>query len=239
MWRLKYSIIVNIPKLYYILESMHRMADRQDLYSEQETYDYVREKLVGLLNKSAHIRTECYGTENLPEEGGYVLYPNHQGVYDGCSIITAHEKALTGTMEREASYTLILDDMVKALRGKRLDLQEKNQVQEVMEAVTEEVKQGRRYCIFPEGGYNDEKRNTLWEFNPVCFEAAVKAGAPIVPVALVDSYKVCNSGTVLPVKPQVHFLKPLCWEEYRDMDNAKIAAEVKGRIQQKLTEAVR
>jgi len=236
MWRWSYSIIVNIPKLYYILETMHRMADRPEVYSEQEAYDYVREKLVGLLMKTGCIRTEGFGLENLPEEGGYVLYPNHQGKYDGCSIMAVHEKALSIAMDRKKSYLMVVNDLLEALRGKRLDVEDNSQALEIMDAVAEEVKQGRKYILFPEGTYDNAKHNTLWDFAPEYFQVAMKAGSPIVPVALVDSYKAYNSRTVLPVKTQVHFLKPLYWEDYQGMNATQIAAEVKSRIARKLEE---
>lgn len=236
MWRMNYTITANLPRLPKILETMHRMADRPDLYCEQEAYDYVRNVVVGLMKKTGHIRTEAYGLENLPAEGGYVLYPNHQGKFDGYSIIAVHEKALTAVMDREMSYFVLVNEIMETLRGKRLDIRDARQALKIMNAVAEEVKQGRRYIIFPEGAYDNDKHNALWDFKPGCFKAATKAGVPIVPVALVDSYKVYNSWTVLPVKTQVHFLKPLYFEEYQGMNTTQIAAEVKRRIQQKLKE---
>lgn len=239
MWRMNYSIMVNLPRLPKILETMHRMADRPELYCEQECYDYVRGTVVRLMKKTGFIRTECFGTENLPEEGGYVLYPNHQGKYDGYSIISSHEKALTAVMDREMSYFVLMNEIMETLRGKRLDIRDARQALKIMNAVAEEVKQGRKYIIFPEGAYDNNKRNTLWDFKPGCFKAATKACAPIVPVVLVDSYKAYNSWTVLPVKTQVHFLEPLYYEDYRDRNTTQIAAEVKRRIQEKLTEVAR
>lgn len=236
MWRMNYTITVNLPRLSKILETMHRIADRPDLYTEQEAYDYVRDVVVGLMKKTGHIRTDCFGLENLPEEGGCVLYPNHQGKYDGYSIISCHEKAVTAVMDREMSYFVLINEIMETLRGKRLDIRNARQALKVMNAVAEEVKQGRRYIIFPEGGYDNDKRNTLWDFKPGCFKAATKACAPIVPVALVDSYKVYNSWTLLPVRTQVHFLKPLYYEDYREMNTTQIAAEVKRRIRERLTE---
>ena len=236
MWRMNYTIMVNLPRLPKILETMHRMADRPDLYSEQEAYDYVRGTVVGLMKKTGHIRTECFGTENLPEKGGYVLYPNHQGKYDGYSIISGHEKALTAVMDREMSYFVLINEILETLRGKRLDIRDARQGLKIINAVAEEVKQGRRYIIFPEGAYDNRKHNTLWDFKPGCFKAATKASVPIVPVALVDSYKVYNSWTVLPVRTQVHFLQPLYPEEYRDMNTTQISAVVKARIEEKLTQ---
>ena len=234
MWRINYTIVANLPRLPKILETMHRIADRPDLYTEQQAYDYVRNVVVGLMKKTGSIRTVCYGLENLPCEGGYVLYPNHQGKYDGYSIISVHEKAVTAVMDREMSYFVLINEIMESLHGKRLDIQDARQGLKVMNAVAEEVKQGRRYIIFPEGAYNNRKHNTLWDFKPGCFKAAVKASAPIVPVVLIDSYKVYNSWSILPVKTQVHFLAPLYYEEYKEMNTIQIAHEVKRRIQEKL-----
>ena len=236
MWRMKYTITVNLPRLPKILETMHRMADRPDLYSEQEAYDYVRGTVVGLMKKTGYIRTEGFGLENLPKEGGYVLYPNHQGKYDGYSIISCHEKPLTAVMDREMSYCVLIDEIIESLRGKRLDIRDVRQGLKIINAVAEEVKQGRRYIIFPEGAYDDRKHNTLWDFKLGCFKAATKASVPIVPVALVDSYKAYNSWTPFPVKTQVHFLQPLYPEEYRDMNTTQISAVVKTRIGEKLAQ---
>ena len=235
MWRMNYSIVVNLPRLPKILETMHRMADRPNLYSEQDAYDFVRNVVVTLMRKTGHIRTECFGKENLPEESGYILYPNHQGKYDAYSLISVHEKQLTAVMDREMSYFVLINEIMETLRGKRLDLKDARQAPKVMNAVAEEVKQDRRYVIFPEGAYDNKKHNALWDFKPGCFKAATKAGAPIVPVALVDSYKVYNSWTPFPVKTQVHFLEPLYYEDYQNMKTPQIADVVKSRIQEKLT----
>lgn len=236
MWRLNYTIIMNLPGLPKILETMHRMVDRPDLYTEADSYNYVRNVVVGLMRKTGHIQTECFGKDDLPEDGGYVLYPNHQGKYDGYSIIAVHDKPLTVVMDREMSYFVLINEIIETLRGKRLDIRDARQGLKVMNAVAEEVKAGRRYIIFPEGGYSNEKHNRLWDFKPGCFKAAVKAKAPIVPVALVDSYKPYNSWQFTPVKTQVHFLQPLYYEEYKDMKTIQIAGIVKQRIQDKLTD---
>ena len=40
-----------------------------------------------LMNKTGKITTQAFGLENLPEQGGYIMYPNHQGKYDLLGII--------------------------------------------------------------------------------------------------------------------------------------------------------
>ena len=235
MWRLNYTIMINLPRLPKILEKMHRMADQPEKYSDQEMYDSVR-YVTGMMEKTGHIKTICYGAENLLAEGGYILYANHQGKYDAYSIVSTHEKPLTVMMDRDKSYTMLVSEIIDVLSGKRMDVNDTRHALKIIMQIAKEVAEGRRYIIFPEGIYSDKKHNTLWDFKPGCFKAATKAGVPIIPVALVDTYKVYNSWQITPVKTQVHYLKPLYPEEYRDMNTAEISAIVKERIQNKLTE---
>lgn len=235
MWRMNYTILVNLPRLPKILETMHRMTDREDLYSEQDRYDYVR-YVIGLMQKTGHIRTECFGKENLPAEGGYIMYPNHQGKYDAYSIAAVHDRPLSVVMDREMSYFVLVNEIIEILQGKRMDIQDARQALKIINQIAQEAAQGRRYIIFPEGAYSDGKKNSLWDFKPGCFKAATKAEVPIVPVVLVDSYKAYNSWQITPAKTQVHFLEPIPPEEYRELNTTQISAMVKDRIRDKLTE---
>lgn len=50
----------------------------------------------------------------------------------------------------------------------------------------------------------------------------MKARCPIVPVALIDTYKAFDTGSAAPLTVQVHFLKPMCYDEYKDMKSTEI-----------------
>jgi 1-acyl-sn-glycerol-3-phosphate acyltransferase len=102
----------------------------------------------------------------------------------------------------------------------------------------EEVKQGRKFILFPEGGYTEGKGNVLEEFKAGCFKVPLKTNTPIVPVAIIDSYKVFNSKITGTVKTQVHFLTPIMPEEYKGMKTKELAELVKSRIQKKIDEVV-
>ena len=62
------------------------------------------------------------------------------------------------------------------------------------------------------------------------------AKAPVVPVALVDSYKVYNSDHKGPVTTYVYFLEPINYEEYKDLKTKEIAEIVENRIKEKISE---
>jgi len=235
MWRMPYSIALNLHRLPKLVQTMHRMADRPDLFSRQDGYDYVR-YIIGLMKKTGHMRTECFGRENLPKEGGYLLCPNHQGKYDAYSIVDVHERALSLVMDREQSYYVFVSEIVDVLGGKRMDIHDARQGLTIIRQVSKELEEGIPHIIFPEGGYDNDKHNSLWEFKAGSFKAATKAKAPIVPTVLVDSYKVYNSWHFGPIKTQVHYLPPICYEEYQSMNTHQIADLVRSRIQEKLTE---
>ena len=51
--------------------------------------------------------------------------------------------------------------------------------------------------------------NKLLEFKGGSFKAATKAKCPIIPIALIDSFKPFDTNSIAPVTVQVHFLEPL------------------------------
>ena len=99
--------------------------------------------------------------------------------------------------------------------------------------MTEDVKNGKNYVIFPEGT-RSRNGNRILEFKAGTFKSAVNAGCPIIPVALIDSYKVFNSFNLGPVTTQVHYLKPILFDEYGSLKTHEIAELVQHRIQEKI-----
>lgn len=233
MWRFYYTIGRNIATLPKLIATMRQMIEQPEKYSEEDCYSYVK-YIVQLMQKTGHIRTEGYGMENLPKEGGYMMYPNHQGKYDAYGIVAAHEKPCTVVMDKDKSFTIFIKELLDTLKGKRMDVHDTRQALTIINEITEEVINGRRYILFPEGTYAKDQKNNLGDFKSGCFKIALKSKVPIVPVALIDSYKVFNSWQLAPVTTQVHFLEPICYEEYKEMKTPQIAAMVKDRIQQKI-----
>ena len=74
--------------------------------------------------------------------------------------------------------------------------------------------------------------NKVQTFKGGSFKSAMRAKAPIVPVALIDSYVPFDRNTIRKTTVQVHYLKPMYYEEYKDMKSTEIAAEVQHRIEE-------
>ena len=130
-------------------------------------------------------------------------------------------------------YTLlisVLKQTFACMKAYMIDRDDVRQSMQVILDVTEQVKKGRNYLIFAEGTRSREG-NKLLEFKGGSFKAATKARCPIVPIALIDSFKPFDTSSIAPVTVQVHFLKPLYYDEYKDMKTTEIAKEVKLRIE--------
>ena len=237
MLRLFYVIFVSMPFVLYYIHKAHYISKHRDRYSEEECYKIAR-KCIRIMMRNGHIKTEAFGAEYLPQEGGYVMYSNHQGKYDTLGIMSAHKEPCTIVMDAYRSKLPIADPFIDLVNGSRLDKTDMRKQVRTITKIAEEVKDGRRYIVFPEGGY-DHNRNDLQEFMPGAFKCATKSGAPIVPVAIIDSYKVFGLNSLRQVKTQVHFLKPILFEEYRDMNTQQIAGLVKERIQAVITKQLK
>ena len=237
MLRLVWVIGISLPFIIYYFFRLVYVEQHPDKYTEEDRY-IIGRHMIDSAMRNSFIQTRAYGTEHLPPEGGYLMYPNHQGKFDVLGIIHSHDKPCTIVIDEKRSHLPFANEVTRLLKGARLDRTDmRAQVNCIMQ-IADEVKNGRRYILFPEGGYTFNE-NHLQEFHAGAFKCALKAKCPIVPVALVDSYKPFGTPGLHPVVTQVHFLKPIPYEEYKDCTTKDIALMVKNAIQQKLDELIK
>lgn len=227
MLRFVKVILWNLPRAYMIPRMAYR-ARHGEKYSEEECYRYAQLAIRRMM-RAGHISTQKYGTEHLPEEGGYMMFPNHQGKYDALGIMYAHEKPCSVVIDDAKSHGVLVKQFIDLIHGKRLVKNDPRQSVKIIRELTEDTKKGRRFIIFPEGGYH-KNHNSVGEFKAGSFKSAVKAEVPIIPVALVDSYRAFEEWSLRPVVTQVHFLKAIPYDEYKNMSTAQIAVMVRDRI---------
>ena len=218
--------------LYYV-PKMSYYARHGEKYDEETCYR-MAQVMIEHVKKRGRIETVASGMENLPTEGGYIMFANHQGKYDALGVISVHEKPCTYVMDAKRSHLFIVTQLCELLKAKRLDKTDLRQQVQVINDVATEIKAGRRYILFPEGGYG-HNHNSLRGFLPGSFKIAQKAKCPIVPVALKNCFVPFDSNTVRPVTVEVHFLDPIPYEEYQGMKTTEIAEMVKKRIEAVVT----
>lgn len=229
MKRILLMVIRNLLFVPYGWIKLCYYASHVDRYTVEQRYALLK-YIVRRANKGGRIRINVHGMENIPEEDGFIFYPNHQGLYDVLAIIEGCPKPLSVVMKKEVQNIPFLKQVFACMKAYAIDRDDVKQSMKVIIQVSQEVAQGRNFLIFAEGT-RSKNENQLLEFKGGSFKAAMKVKCPIVPVALVDSYKSFDTNSIKPLTVQVHFLEPLVYEEYKDMKSVDIAAEVKGRIE--------
>ena len=228
MKRILFMILKNIVRVPGMLVRLLRCAAHVDKYTEEERNDLLRE-IIGHANRGGNVTIEATGVEHIPNENGFIMYPNHQGMYDMLALIDICPKPLSVISKKEVANIPVLRSVFTINKAIFIDREDIKQSMQVIMQVAKEVGAGRNFVIFPEGT-RSKNGNEVGEFKGGSFKAATKAKCPIVPVALIDSFKPFDTNSLEKVTVQVHVLKPLLYEEYKDMKTVEIAEEVKRRI---------
>ncbi len=234
MNRLALILFRNITKLPGLYGKLRHYAKHTEKYPEEEKWQHIR-RIMQLAATSGNVALKVYGTENIPQENGFMLYGNHQGMFDVVAIAASCEKPLAIVYKKELKKVPLLTEIYRCTNSFAMDREDVRQSLTVIQAVTKEVQKGRNYVIFPEGT-RSKKGNEMNEFHGGSFRCAMKAKCPIIPMAFINSFKVLDQKGSDPVTVQLHYLPPIPYEEYKDMKTVELAELVKSRIQKVIDE---
>ena len=230
MNRILMMVLKNLHVAPAAFIKLWRYAANPEKYTEMEKWNQVH-YIMNRAVMGGNIDLVVTGLENLPEKDGFMVYANHQGMFDVVAIAGTWERPLAAVMKKELANVPLLKQFSLCTKSFIMDREDVRQSLEVIQNVTKEVQNGRNYLIFPEGT-RSKIGNTMGEFHGGSFRCAVKAKCPIVPVALIDSFKVLDLKGSAPVQVQLHYLKPIAYEEFQGMKATEVAALVKQRIQE-------
>ncbi|MBE6958002.1 MAG: 1-acyl-sn-glycerol-3-phosphate acyltransferase [Ruminococcaceae bacterium] len=223
--------LFRLPGAYF---KLRRYAKHPELYPEEERWQHVQ-KVLGMVVNSGNIDLQVFGRENIPESDSFMLYPNHQGMFDVVALAATCHRPLGAVYKKELQNVPGLKYVLQCTQSFAMDREDVRQSLTVIQNVTKEVLSGRNYLIFPEGT-RSKNGNAMGEFHGGSFRAAIKAKCPIVPVAFIDSFKVLDQKGSAPVTVQIHYLPPIPYEEYCELKTVELAAMVKARIQKAIDE---
>ena len=104
-----------------------------------------------------------YGAENLPEQDGFVMYPNHQGLYDVLAIAGACSRTLQLLPKKRGRAYSVLKQVFACIHALFMDRENLRQSMQVINEAADVVKEGKNVILFPEGT-RSRKGNQLLEF---------------------------------------------------------------------------
>lgn len=233
MNRLALMILRNLWRVPGAYIKLCHYAKHTDEYPEQEKFDHIR-YIFNMAIVSGNIDLQVYGEENIPKENGYLMYSNHQGLFDIMAIAAATKNPWGAVLKKELYNIPFMKQIVDCTYSFPMDREDLKQSLEVIKATAGEVKKGRNYLIFPEGT-RSKNQNEMLEFHAGSFKCALKAKCPIVPIALIDTYKVLDCKGSKQVAVQVHYLEPIQYDEYKDMNTVSLAEMVQSKIRETIT----
>lgn len=234
MNRLALILLKNLHRFPGAYGKLCRYAKNPEKYPEQVRWDHIR-YIMQLAVASGNVDLQVRGVENLRHGGGFMLYGNHQGLFDVVAIAASCPAPLGCVYKKEIKSVPLLKEIYACTKSFAMDRADARQSLQVIQAVTEEVKNGRNYLIFPEGT-RSRMGNQMLPFHAGSFRCAIKAKCPVVPIAFVDSFRVLDEKGSDKVTVKLQYLTPIMPEEFAGMKAAELAELVKSRIADAMAE---
>jgi 1-acyl-sn-glycerol-3-phosphate acyltransferase len=230
-------VLKNLHRVPTYIPKLWHYAKHTDEYPEQEKWDHIH-RIMEFAVKGGNIDLQVTGLENIPasDSPGFLMYGNHQGMFDVVAIAATFKPHLAAVLKKELVDIPLLKQIRLCTHSYGMDREDVRQSLTVIQNVTKDVQNGKHFLIFPEGT-RSRNGNVMGEFHGGSFRCALKAKCPIIPFAIIDSYKVLDEKGSRPVTVQLHYLKPIPYEEYKELKTVDLAALVKQRIQQAIDAA--
>lgn len=201
----------------------------------EKRYAYAQ-KWIPKYHRDFKVDIEVTGLENIPKDEGIFFVGNHEGKND--CLLTLHalkDFPATWLVNKDRAGGPFMSPLCKVFEAKLLDIHDLRSQVMLYKEMSNELKEGRRFIIFPEAGY-DDNHNAMSEFHSACFEPVMLSKCTVVPFCLYDSWRVFEDPSKDTVHVGVHFLKPIRAEEYKNLNRRKLTALTQSRIQAKLDE---
>ena len=193
------------------------------------------QKLIRKVNEKSRVNIHFFGKENLPEEQGYLMAPNHQGLFDALILFGTHDQPFKFIVKKELMHVFVLKNVLHMVDALAIDRENIRASVKVIRQASKDMAAGTSYVIFPEGT-RCRQQNKMLEFKGGTFKSVMNAKKPIVPVALIDCYKVFDNNSIEKVDAQIHYLTPIYYDEYKDMSSTEVASMVQSRIEKCINE---
>ena len=230
MNRIARMVLKNTFALPGLWTKLCKHAKNPDDFPEIERWQHIQ-KIMKAALKAGNVELIVTGKENIPDKDGMLLVANHQGLFDVVALVTAWDRILCAVYKIELKDVPLVKQIAASTKSYAMDREDVRQSLTVIQGCTEQLKNGRNVLIFPEGT-RSKLGNVMGEFHGGSFKCAVKAKADILPFAVIDTYKVLDQKGSKKLSCQLHYLKPIPYEEYAGMKTNEIAALVKSRIQE-------
>lgn len=233
LFRLYYSIGSQFFQAVNYLLTMKKIIKKDEMTFE-EKYNY-GQFVISKINIGGHIYPLVFGEDKLTKEA--TLYcVNHQGRYDGLGVLTALKDYPCSFLADKSRVNFpFYKELCLMLNSEYIDRSNMREILTTMKRIGKRLENGDSFIVFIEGKYSDNENN-LQEFQTGVLHPAYESKVKITPVVLYDTYKVYSKSSLKKIYPEIHFLDPILYSEYKDLNKKELADMLKERMQAKLDE---
>jgi len=166
-------------------------------FSRSKTYPFqvVAHGWAKFLVFFSRTRMEVKGLENLPKNTPAILAPNHQSAADIMILLAGIPKDCRFAVKKELFRVPFFGWYLKMSGYFSIDREVVLSAYRTLEKIIEILKAGDNVLIFPEG--TRSRDGSLGRFKRGSLLAALKSGAPIIPIAISGSFNIIPRGTWL------------------------------------------
>lgn len=158
MKRILWMVLMNLWYVPYGIIRLFRMAAHPERYSLEERYALIRQ-IDNRAIKGGRVVIQGDGMDRLPKDDGFILYPNHQGMFDVLAILWLLDRPVSVVLKKELQNIPFLKQVFACLGAYALDRSDPRQGMKVMLQMAEDVKNSRNFIIFPEGTRSRDNMN--------------------------------------------------------------------------------
>lgn len=176
------------------------------------------------------VKVEIEGMEHLETGTPYVFMSNHQGGYDILALLAVLPGQLIWLVKKEL-FSIPFFGRAMALAGYiSLDREGTRQTAEAMNKAARNIRDGMSVVIFPEGSRSPD--GFIQPFRKGGFTLAIKAGVPIVPLAISGTRDIMakESWAVHPGRIQILIDPPIETKNHSMGDRETLMNEVRETI---------
>ena len=166
-------------------------------------------------------RPEVIGAENIPASGPAIMASNHLSVVDSIYLplmvsrpvtFAAKSEYFTGTRLRDRAVGAYL----RSTNQLSTDRAGARAAQDMLDAALQLLKDGQLFGIYPEGTRSPDGR--LYRGRTGVGYLALNSGAPVIPVAMIDTDRMLPPGARIPRPGRIGIRigEPLTFDQYRD-----------------------
>lgn len=180
--------------------------------------------------KAAKLNLTVVGKENIPN-GACLFVGNHQSNFD-IPVILSNMNRITGAVAKKDMQKIpIMSYWMQQIHCVFMDRENPREALKVMAEGIANLKNGYSMLIFPEG--TRSQSNYMGEFKKGSMRLAIKAGVPIVPITVYDTYTAMegNNGKIKKANAKLIIDKPIYLDGMSKEEKANLSDIIKNIIQ--------